>query len=54
MHKVIFEKRSCLVAFKYLWKFVNGTMTSKELNIIESVADLFKEERLSLLEPNIT
>jgi len=36
------RKRSGLVAFKYLRKFVNDTMTSEELNIPESVADFIQ------------
>jgi len=35
-------KRPNVVAFKYLRKFVNDTMTSEELNIPESVADFIQ------------
>ncbi|MEM2779563.1 MAG: integrase [Candidatus Bathyarchaeia archaeon] len=36
------RKKPGLVAFKYLRKFVNDTMTSDELNIPESVADFIQ------------
>jgi intergrase/recombinase len=36
------RKRSDVVAFKYLRKFANDTMTNEELNIPESVADFIQ------------
>jgi len=36
------RKRPNVVAFKYLRKFANDTMTSKELNIPESTADFIQ------------